>query len=92
MPFPWPPLPAWTRRLLANKHFRYGVPFMSLIVGAPLVLKDLYQVRIDAKRAKLVQDQFKEAGITFTEVDEEKVLEKYVKEVEDDYEMIRGPR
>ena len=86
------------RRLLENRHLRYGIPFLSLVVAAPFVLRGLQQSKFDSRKQKLVNEtldeKFYEAGIERKKnVTAEEIYESYAKkDLEEDYQMVRGPR
>ena len=85
------------RQILNNKHFKYGVPFFSLIVGAPFIIKDFQQVKFDYTGQKKFNEEFNSGlenkGIDKHDVTPEEVYESYMKkEYQDDYEQVRGPR
>ena len=87
------------RRLLENRHLRYGIPFLTLVIGAPFVLRGLQQSKFDNRRQKLVNEKlderFYEAGIERKKnVTAEEIYQRYAEKdlEEDDYQMVRGPR
>ncbi len=66
--------------------FRYGVPFLVLVVGAPFVLKDLFGARFEYRRVTAVsreqEEHIKELGLKKKEKEEvspEKLHEEYMK-------------
>ena len=89
----------WSR-LQKNRHFRYGVPFIGLLLLSSKVIQNFAQVRYDNKRQRLVTDEELEAtggGKLRRRPAEEVTLEaKYAEYVEKDlikdYENVRGPR
>ena len=44
------------KRLNENRHFKYGAPFMLLVVGSPFVLKPLMSVSITISIPRLLYD------------------------------------
>lgn len=75
-----------------NKHLRYGVPFLTLIVGSTFVIKDLAQLRYDYRKVKNVamdeaekygqmrKKQEEDKGESATNVDKQKTTEQYHEE------------
>jgi len=89
------------KRLNENRHFKYGAPFMLLVVGSPFVLKPLMSVRYEYRNQKLFtpeqQEEFnaRHKNIKLrdpSEITLEKIYEQKVENTPDDYENIRGPR
>ncbi len=95
-----PPPPAWLARVLESRHFRFGLPFVVLVVGAPFVLKDLNQVRYEYTGQKKVIENINKTADDLglkRRPTEELTIENLHKETEDkyqseDYAMVRGPR
>ncbi len=93
-------LPPWLSRVAANKHFKYGAPFLTLVVGAPFLLKNLQAARYEHRRVKEVsrelQESARDRGISMKDKEEvtpEKLHQEYMqKDYQDDYEIVRGPR
>jgi len=87
-------------RLLKNKHFKYGVPFISLILLSSKVVSNFAQIRYDAKKQRPVisNEELEAAGSNIRrrkpeEITIEKLHEEYMKkDFKEDYEMVRGPR
>ena len=88
-------------KIKQNRHFKYGAPFIILIVGAPFVLQKICSVRYEYRNAQLMTpDQEKEffennpniKKRPASEITLEKIYEETVKDTPDDYQMIRGPR
>lgn len=89
----------WWKKLNENRHFKYGAPFMILVVGSPFVLQHLMSVRYEYRNVEfLTPEKVKELeqkGVRVkpkSETTLEKIYEETVKNTPDDYEMIRGPR
>lgn len=88
------------QELFSNKHFKYGVPFLILIVGSSFGIKHVAQFRYDFRNAKLMtkadEAEYKARGIRLRTPDEvslENLHKEYMeKDYQDDYEIIRGPR
>ncbi|CAG0904508.1 unnamed protein product [Cyprideis torosa] len=74
--------------------FRYGLPFLLFMVGGSLALKEFAQVRYQFRKRETfsVMDFDKEANKPKKQVSLEAEFAKLKTKVEDDYEMIRGPR
>jgi hypothetical protein len=82
--------------LLSNKHFRYGLPFISLLLGATFTLREVRQGRYDFSKVKSIDPKDLEALGIEGEVKSppiEEVYDEYMKkDFKEDYEMVRGPR
>lgn len=49
---------------LKNKFFRFGVPFMALVVGGSFALREFSQIRYDHRRIKFISpEELKKQGI-----------------------------
>ncbi|XP_050529305.1 cytochrome c oxidase assembly protein COX16 homolog, mitochondrial [Daktulosphaira vitifoliae] len=50
--------------ILKNKFFKYGAPFILLVVGGSFGLKEFSQVRYDYRKVKLISpEELKKQGI-----------------------------
>jgi hypothetical protein len=76
-----------------NKHLRYGVPFLTLIVGSTFVIKDFAQIRYDYRRVQSValDEKFKYGLMRQPEeaekegLDPEKSNQKTIEEFHEEY-------
>lgn len=77
-----------------NRHFKYGVPFIGLVVGSSFLISEINTTRYDyRKQVVLSSEEAEKFGIKKREVTVEKVYEDYKKkDLQDDYEIVRGPR
>jgi len=98
-------LSARLNRLSNNRHFRYGAPFIGLLLFGVSVIKNFAQIRYDAKKVKYITEAEidrieKDTGGRIRkrpreELTAEAIHEEYMKnEFVDtkDFEPVRGPR
>ncbi len=93
-------LVATTRRLTRSQHFRFGIPFLTLMVGTAFALPIVTNARFEFARIKpLTKDQIKEineSGIQITDESGptlEELHEEYMKkDYSTDYDMVRLSR
>ncbi|TMW52284.1 hypothetical protein DOY81_002617 [Sarcophaga bullata] len=83
-------------KLKRNKSFKYGVPFLVLMVAGSFGLQEFTRLRYQfSKQQTLTPEEMEEVGVAMKKPEEvtiEKVYEK-VKEMNlDDWENKRGPR
>lgn len=83
-------------KLLKNKHFKYGAPFILLIVGGSYGLQFYSQLRYDVQKEQHIVTKTKELqkiiGVTKPKTIEEEYQE-YKETVNiDNWKNIRGPR
>lgn len=84
---------------LKNKFFRFGVPFILMVVGGSFVLKEFSQIRYDYRKVKFISpEELKKQGIEMKSRGSVTIETEYQKLVEqvnlDDYEnkrIIRPP-
>lgn len=88
-------------RLLGSIHFRYGAPFMLLVVGSSFALEKVAKARYDYPRHAILVDEFdrsqlRDKGLEKRpEQDLEEVYEGYVRSGDADRyqgDIVRGPR
>ncbi|CRK92122.1 CLUMA_CG005741, isoform A [Clunio marinus] len=84
------------QKLSKRRSFKYGTPFLVLILGGSFALKEFTQLRYQYAQKKTIRpDELEAEGVKMKEPEEvtlEKVYEK-VKEIDiDHWENIRGPR
>lgn len=81
---------------MTNTFFKYGAPFLILIVGGSFALKEFAQLRYDfSKQKTLTPDEAAKVGIKMKpkeEVSLEKVYENTKSLNITDWENKRGPR
>lgn len=86
-----------TTRIRNNKHFKFGLPFLVLVVGSTFLLKPLGQIRYNYRQtSQESQNDIEKYGLGASGKDKpsmEDVHEDYMnKTFTDDYSMKRGPR
>lgn len=92
-------------RLSNNRHFKYGAPFIGILLVGVAVIKNLAQVRYDAKKVRYITEEDidkieKETGGRIRkrpkeELTAEAIHEEYMKKDfvdTKDFVPIRGPR
>ena len=83
-------------KLRDNKHFKYGAPFVILVVGSSFALKYYAQLRFDIQNERHIMTKTKElqkmiGPVKQTTIEEE--YDEYKRTVNiDDWKNIRGPR
>jgi len=82
---------------LNNKFFRYGVPFILMIVGGSFGLREFTQIRYDHRKVKFISpEELKKQGIEMKPRGSVTIETEYQKLVEqvnlDDYENKRITR
>lgn len=79
-----------------NKHFKYGVPFVLMVVGGSFALKYYSQLRYDIQNERHIMTKTKELQNIINpkkSVSIEEEYEEYKKNVDlDNWKNIRGPR
>lgn len=83
--------------LLKNKFFRFGVPFIVLVVGGSFGLKEFSQIRYDYRKVKFISpEEMKRQGIEMKprgSVTIETEYQKLIDQVNlEDYKNKRIPR
>lgn len=83
--------------ILKNTFFRFGAPFILLIVGGSFYLKEFSQIRYDHRKVKFISPtELKKQGIEMKPRGSVTIETEYQKLVEqvnlDDYENKRIPR
>lgn len=84
------------KKLKANKHFKYGLPFLLSVVGSSVALMHYSQVKYDIKNERHIISKTKELQAMIGPVKQvslEEEYEHYKKTVDlDNWKNIRGPR
>lgn len=79
----------------SNKHLRYGLPFITFVVGGSFVLRDFRSVRYDYRTTESISEREarEKYGWSKNKKTFEEMHKEYMeKEFSDDYDMKRGPR
>lgn len=84
------------KKLLQNKHFRFGAPFMIAVVGGSFGLQIFSQLRYDIQKESkitLKTQQIQALAATNKTTTLEDAYEEYKQTVDlDNWKNIRGPR
>ncbi|KAM7361104.1 cytochrome c oxidase assembly protein COX16 homolog l(3)neo43 [Cochliomyia hominivorax] len=84
-------------KLKRNKSFKYGVPFLILMVGGSFGLQEFTRIRYQfSKQQTVTPEEMEEFGISMKKPEEvtiDKVYNETIKTLNiDDWENKRGPR
>ncbi|XP_037814427.1 cytochrome c oxidase assembly protein COX16 homolog, mitochondrial [Lucilia sericata] len=83
-------------KLKRNKNFKYGIPFLILMVGGSFGLQEFSRIRYQfSKQQTVTPDEMEELGIPMKKPEEvtiDKIYEKVKTLNLDDWENKRGPR
>ncbi|XP_065354336.1 cytochrome c oxidase assembly protein COX16 homolog, mitochondrial [Calliphora vicina] len=83
-------------KLKRNKSFKYGIPFLILMVGGSFGLQEFTKIRYQfSKQQTVTPEELEEFGIAMKKREEvtiDKVYEKVKTLNLDDWENKRGPR
>ncbi|CAI6350917.1 unnamed protein product [Macrosiphum euphorbiae] len=82
---------------LKNKFFRFGLPFMLLVVGGSFGLREFSQIRYDHRKVKFISpEELRKQGIEMKPRGSVTIETEYKKLIEqvnlDNYENKRIPR
>jgi cytochrome c oxidase assembly protein subunit 16 len=83
-------------RVLGSKFIKYGAPFLILVVGGSLGLKEFVQIRYDHRQQlRITPEEAKTLGVTMRprgDVTLDTEFQKMKKEDISSWTNIRGPR
>lgn len=80
--------------LKQSRHFKYGFPFLSLVIGGSFLLREFQQAaRYDNRKSKqLDKETIDKLNLQEWKTTEEIYEEYKARGIKKDYQMVRGPR